>query len=29
MVIKLNIQDININSSSERPRAIAAKRYQT
>jgi len=28
MVIKLNIQDININSSSERPRAIAAKRNQ-
>ena len=27
MINKLNIKEININLSSERPRAIAAKRY--
>jgi len=27
MISKLNIPEININLSSERPRAIAAKRY--
>ena len=27
MIIKLNIQEININLSSERPRAIAATRW--
>jgi len=28
MISKLNIQEININLSSERPRAIAATRWQ-